>query len=78
MIMYRVLTTFRDLTDGYLYQAGDTFPHDGRAISQERIESLINGQNQAKMRFIEQVIQDITPEPEEAQKPVKRRRKKTE
>ena len=76
--MYRVLNTFRDLEDGHLYQTNDPFPHDGRTVKPERIESLIDGRNQAKMRLIEQVTEDIKEEPEAAQKPVRRRRKKAE
>ncbi len=58
--MYRVITTFRDLEDGHLYQAGDPFPHDGREIRKERLESLISGKNQAGLKLVEQ----ISTEPE--------------
>ena len=51
--MYKSITDWRDLTDGHLYRAGDSFPHDGREIEPERIESLRSGQNQAGMALIE-------------------------
>lgn len=76
--MYRVLTTFRDLEDGHLYQTGDPFPHDGREIKPERIESLINGRNQANLRLIEPVYINVPEEPKDAPRPVKRRKTKTE
>lgn len=76
--MYRVLTTFRDLEDGHLYQTGDPFPHDGREIKPERIESLINGRNQANLRLIEPVYINVPEEPKAAPRPVKRRKTKTE
>ena len=66
--MYRVLTTFRDLEDGHLYQTGDPFPHDGREVRPERVESLINGRNQANLRLIEAVYINTPEEPQAAQK----------
>lgn len=74
--MYRVITTFRDLEDGHLYQAGDPFPHDGRKISTERVESLISGRNQANLRLIEETGEIVKPEEKPAKKPVKRRKTK--
>lgn len=76
--MYRVLTTFRDLEDGHLYQAGDTFPHDGRKIPEERIESLVNGRNQANMRLIEATGEFPKAEEKPVKTPVRRRKTKAE
>lgn len=53
--MYISVCTWRDLTDGHLYHAGEQFPCDGREISAERIQSLIDGRNQAGLRLIEAV-----------------------
>lgn len=78
LIMYRVLTTFRDLTDGHLYQAGDVFPHDGRTIPEERIESLVNGRNQANLRLIEPTGEIPKAEEKPVKTPVRRRKTKAE
>lgn len=78
LMEYRVLNTFRDLTDGHLYQVGDRFPHDGREIDQKRIESLIDGRNQANMRLIEATGEIVRAEDKSAKTPVKRRKTKTE
>ena len=76
--MYRALMAFRDMEDGHIYQPGDPFPHDGREIKKERLDSLATGQNRISSPVIEQVIEDIKEEPEEAPKPVRGRRKKAE
>jgi hypothetical protein len=72
--MYRARITFRDLQDGHLYQSGDPFPHDGREIKPERIESLLNGQNAANMALIEEVDIYTTEDDKAVKKPVKRRK----
>lgn len=77
-MMYRVLNTFRDLTDGHLYQTGDQFPHDGRDIPPERIESLVSGRNQANLRLIEATGEIARAEEKPVKTPVKRRKAKTE
>ena len=75
---YRVLTTFRDLTDGHLYQTGDRFPHDGREIPADRIQSLIDGHNQANLRLIEATGEIVRPEEKPVKTPVKRRKTKAQ
>ena len=72
------VTTWRDLTDGYLYHEGDSFPFDGRGIPGDRLDALETGRNVAAMRLIRAVeIQDEQPEgqtvnaPEGAKKPRK-------
>ena len=77
-MMYRVLNTFRDLTDGHLYQTGDPFPHDGRDIPEERIESLASGRTQANMRLIEPTGEIVKAEEKPVKTPGKRRKTKAE
>lgn len=86
--MYISVCTWRDLTDGHLYHAGEQFPCDGREISAERIQSLVSGRNQAGLRLIEAVgvpdeekpVQtENTPEkPKTARKTASRTRKPKE
>ena len=40
------LTLWVDQTDGHEYHEGDAFPHDGRAIPEDRIEELSTDGNQ--------------------------------
>ena len=46
-----------DLTDGHEYRAGDAFPHDGRAIPDERLTELASSENQTGIPviFVEEV-----------------------
>lgn len=67
--MYRAEVTFRDLMDGHLYQKGDTFPHDGRAVPQDRLDSLLSGSNMVGKPVIGK-YQDTD------EKPVKRAKKR--
>ena len=45
MKRYISRATWVDLTDGHAYRDGDPFPHDGRAIPDERLESLSGPEN---------------------------------
>ena len=72
--MYRVITTFRDLEDGHLYKPGDPFPHDGREIRKERLESLLSAQNRVSKPVIEQDEQEAEQKP--AQKAPRKRKTK--
>lgn len=57
--MYKVIRYFRDTQDNrHAYNVGDTFPHDGRAISQERINALVNGNNFQQVPLIKYVPDD--------------------
>ena len=57
--MYKVIKYFTDLQDnGYAYHVGDTYPREGLAPSDERIESLLSGQNKRKAKFIEEVKEE--------------------
>ena len=85
---YRVIKYFTDLQDNnYHYHVGDTFPHDGFEVSQERIDELSSEKNKRGVKLIEAVegIEDIMPKPvepikeevkEETKKPVRKSSKK--
>ncbi len=75
--MYKVIERFRDLTDGHLYEAGDSYPYDGRQIPAVRIHALESGQNGACKALIERVDNLPTPAPETPKK-VPRGRKKAQ
>jgi len=40
------LITWVDQTDGHEYHEGETFPHDGKEIPEERIKELSTADNQ--------------------------------
>lgn len=62
-MMYKAVCAWRDLQDGHLYQEGDPFPHDGRAIEPERIETLKNGLNLASKPLIAEANETLAEEP---------------
>ena len=67
--MLKALVTWRDLTDGHLYNAGDPFPWDGREIPEERVNALKSPQNKAGFALIKAVDEPgkaDTPEAENA------------
>ena len=54
--MYRVKTFFTDMQDNdYAYNAGDTFPRDGMAVTADRIKELSGTQNKRGIALIEEV-----------------------
>lgn len=54
--MYRVIEYFTDMQDNdYAYHAGDTFPHDGMAVTADRIKELSGTQNKRGIALIEEV-----------------------
>ena len=54
--MYRVIKAFTDLQDNnHAYSVGDTFPHDGREISAERIAELAGSKNKRGKPLIKKV-----------------------
>lgn len=77
--MYQSLITWRDLTDKHLYQSGEAFPHDGRAIPADRVASLLSGNNRAGIAVIRRVEdapeENPIEEPETPKKAVRSRRK---
>ena len=71
--MYKVVAEFYDLQDNFKhYLPGDTFPHDGIAVSESRLEYLASNRNNCGHPVIERVEQ---PEQSEEPKPKKRVRK---
>ena len=79
--MYKVLEYFTDnLDNGYVYNVGDVYPHEGYTPTQERIEALTGAGNARKRPVIEKVIESVTEEVTETaveeEKP--KRRKKRE
>ena len=63
-MQYKATCVWRDLEDGHLYQTGDHFPHDGRAISVQRIEALKSGDNLAHKVLIAEVAEEQPAEAE--------------
>lgn len=84
---YRSIRVWRDLTDGHLYQAGETFPRKGVKVSLDRLSALESGNNMAGFPLIERVgepeekpevaeeAEKPEEEPEAAERPAKRKRK---
>lgn len=70
-MMYRAACEWRDLEDGHLYQTGEAFPYDGRAVSPDRIESLVTGQNKARRPLIVLDNQSINDETKTRRTPKK-------
>ena len=53
---YRVIKYFTDLQDnGYAYNVGDTFPHEGKQVKPSRIAELASDKNRRKIPLIELV-----------------------
>lgn len=66
---YKVIATFRDLLDNnHKYQAGETFPREGKVATKERIEELASNKNKYNKAFIEYVPDEprTAPKKEEA------------
>ena len=67
--MYRVINRFFDLQDNnHAYSVGDTFPHNGVEVDDERIAELASGKNRLGVPLIEEI----------AEKPKRTRKKKDE
>ena len=67
--MYRVIKSFTDLQDNnYAYSVGDTFPHNGVEVDDERIAELSSDKNLQGVPLIEEVVE----------KPKRTRKKKDE
>ena len=80
--MYIVTRNFVDLADGnHRYKLGDEYPRKGANPSEERIENLLKGNNQAGLKLIKEVKGAEEPKEEpKAKKPAKKKtstRKKT-
>ena len=67
--MYRVVHKFYDLKDNnHAYSVGDTFPHDGVDVDDERIAELASDKNRMGVPLIEEIVE----------KPKRTRKKKDE
>jgi len=87
---YRVVKYFTDLQDNnYAYHVGDSFPHDGMTVSEERLAELSSDKNKRGTPLIEKIVEEVpeiseetvAPEPvveEEAPKKPAKRSKKVE
>ena len=54
--MYKVIKYFTDLQDNnYAYYVGDTFPHNGVEVSDERIAELASDKNLQGVPLIEEI-----------------------
>lgn len=61
--MYKVLEYFTDnLDNGYVYNVGDVYPHEGYTPTQERIEALAGVNNARKRPVIEMVFEESKAE----------------
>lgn len=68
--MYKVIHFFTDLQDNnYAYKVGDTFPHEGVVVSEQRLAELSSSKNKQEKPLIEKVpdaeAEDIPEEPAE-------------
>ena len=67
--MYRVIYKFYDLKDNnHAYSVGDTFPHNGVEVDDERIAELASDKNRLGVPLIEAI----------EEKPKRTRKKKDE
>lgn len=66
--MYKAVKAFRDLKTNLVYAVGDTFPHNGVEVDDERIAELASGKNRLGVPLIEEI----------AEKPKRTRKKKDE
>lgn len=56
--MYTVLVRFADLQDnGYVYNAGDTYPHKGLKPTADRINELASDKNKRGLPLIKKEIE---------------------
>jgi hypothetical protein len=65
MSTYVVIKAFKDSEDNnkHIYQVGDVFPHDGRKITEERLEALTTNKNKINtLVIVEAVDEDEIPD----------------
>ena len=56
--MYRVVHKFYDLKDNnHAYSVGDTFPHNGVKVEDERIVELASDKNRLGVPLIEEIAE---------------------
>ena len=70
--MYKVIKSFTDLQDdNHLYQVGDTFPREGKEVTEVRLQELSSTANKQRVPLIEEDVLLI-----EEEKPKKKRTRK--
>lgn len=70
IMIYKVIYGFTDLVDdGYVYNAGDTYPRAEYSPPEDRVLELISNRNRQKKPLIEQIQEKTEIKP----KRVKRR-----
>lgn len=53
---YKVVKAFSDLQDNnYIYNVGDTFPHEGAEVSEDRLKELSGSSNKLGTPLIKEV-----------------------
>ena len=70
-----VTKEFADVTDCHVYKVGDSFPHDGRQISDGRLRELSTDKNKLGVPLIEKEKEE-TNVLEPAEKPKRRTKQK--
>ena len=56
--MYKVIKSFYDLKDNnHVYSVGDTFPHNGVEVGDERIAELASDKNRLGVPLIEEIAE---------------------
>lgn len=61
---YKVVSRFRDLQTGHIYNVGDSFPHDGSEVKKARLKELASDKNKLKKVLIVEVDDSIKTETE--------------
>lgn len=61
---YKVVSRFRDLQTGHIYNVGDSFPHDGSEVKKARLKELASDKNKLKKVLIVEVDDSIKAETE--------------
>ena len=59
--MLKSLTIWVDLIDGHEYHEGEQYPHDGREVPADRIDSLMTAMNSTGKPLIEGMPDKIEP-----------------
>ena len=64
--MYKVIKYFTDLEDdNHAYHVGDTFPHEGKSVTKERLMELSSDKNK---RHVPLIVEIKAEEPKEVPK----------
>lgn len=59
---HKVISRFRDLQTGHIYNVGDSFPHDGSEVKKSRLKELASDKNKLKKVLIIEVDDSIKTE----------------